>query len=163
MFALLDAGPIAKSGVSKIKDFDPVGLATQKISNWLDVETERLTQKPWIKEYPAAYAPPPTRAEFVGLMVDALQKHGWKQGKFGSKSEGFCLYGALEYVANTRWCWDVANEVRSYLDHKIPKRYGQSMMMFNDMPWRKKDQVINFLRDRQVEMAIIDGGRYLSR
>ena len=39
-----------------------------------------------------------SKLEILTGARDAITRHGWRKGAIGSESEGFCVYGAMDYA-----------------------------------------------------------------
>lgn len=91
-----------------------------------------------------------TVEEALEAAATLIEQYGWAQGTMGSRTTGFCMFGALEavwYPADReypRFAWDVLQHMRERVGKVLPVNVG--IVEWNDDPTRTKEQVILALR-----------------
>lgn len=73
---------------------------------------------------------------------DLIKEHGWVQNKFGSRSEGFCLVGAL---VKTNYRHKYRPGLEAEAASFLAEISGVGVLTWNDEPGRSKEQVLELL------------------
>lgn len=108
-----------------------------------------------------------TDAELLTEAAHLIDTYGWRQGANGNRDDGFCAAGALLAALGVppgegplnyprqveRW-----NHLCDMAHNKLAKTPGAFSQMgglatWNDRPYRKKTEVITFLRELAEEAA----------
>jgi hypothetical protein len=71
--------------------------------------------------------------------ADKIEKYGWAQGRYGSPTHGFCAYGAMMAVCNSR-------NIIAASFRLIDRLNGCEIGLWNDRLAASKEHVIATLR-----------------
>lgn len=87
-----------------------------------------------------------TPQEVCAKAAELIRQHGWMQGRFGDKRNGYCLQGALNfaYDGRPRGCRVPLEVVDLIGVHLPPSRWG-NYVAWNDDPSRTIDEVLAVL------------------
>lgn len=84
-----------------------------------------------------------TAEQFIEKTIETIETYGWVQKDLGSKTQGFCIIGAMEYSYNQlKPSLDTYLEVFRAVNHVT----GGSPHTYNDAPKRNRNQVVTALR-----------------
>ncbi|MFE7797024.1 hypothetical protein [Nocardia sp. NPDC057440] len=88
--------------------------------------------------------------QIIEEAIKRLNTHGWIQGSYGSRREGYCMLGALSDSSAIAVLSDLGDApfqagraVRAVLERNYNYHKLES---FNDTPGRTKEEVVNVLR-----------------
>ena len=78
--------------------------------------------------------------EILNAAADAIEEHGWTQGRFGTQHVGFCAMGAMRHVSG------LSTVIEESAAYDLLRAHVGSTSYWNDEPGRTKEQVVTVLR-----------------